>query len=234
MNRTIRPVSRAKAAKSRISSSLRPRTSTTFTLSGASPAASAASMAARTTARSPRRRIAANRSARSESQLTFTRRSPAPPAAGRRVAPAASRWWSWRGRRSPRSPVGPRDRDSPRRTSGSPPVSRTEVTPSAAGHRRHPDDLVEGEQCSAGQEGHAVLGHAVDAAEVAPVGDRDAQVVVDPAVGVDQRAARSAWPRPGPRAVRAASPSMHRVRRSPRYGLPGRSAPPPAARDRAG
>ena len=77
MNRTMRPVARAKEAKSRISSSLRPRNSTTFTFNGVSPAASAASMARRTSLRVPRRRIAAKRSGRRESQLTFTRRRPA-------------------------------------------------------------------------------------------------------------------------------------------------------------
>ena len=57
MNRTMRPVSRAKEAKSRISSSFWPRSSTTLTLSGVRPAFSAASMASRTTSRFPRRRI---------------------------------------------------------------------------------------------------------------------------------------------------------------------------------
>ena len=58
--------------------------------------------------------------------------------------------------------------------------------------RRDPDearDLLEGEQLGPVQEGD-VLGHAVGAAEVAAVGDADAQVVVDPAEGVDQHGAR--------------------------------------------
>ena len=77
MKRTMRPVSRAKDAKSRISSSLLPRRRTTLTLRGISPAASAASIELSTVAKSPRRRIDSNRSARNESQLTLTLLSPA-------------------------------------------------------------------------------------------------------------------------------------------------------------
>ena len=91
--------------------------------------------------------------------------------------------------------------------------------PEGSGHPCHPDDLVEREQGRPGQERHAFLGHAVDAAQVAPVGDRDAQVVVDPSVGVDQWPRQWAWPRargPGP----AAGPRWRQAPTwSPRPGL---------------
>ena len=78
MNRTIRPVVPGEGGEVEdLVVVAAPRTSTTFTFSGASPAASAASIARRTSSRSPRRRIVANRSGRSESQLMFTRCSPA-------------------------------------------------------------------------------------------------------------------------------------------------------------
>src|SRR5690606_19572906 len=54
---------------------------------------------------------------------------------------------------------------------------------------RDPLDLLEGEELVAGEPFHALGRHAVRAAEVAPVGDRDAQVAVDPseAVGEGER-----------------------------------------------
>jgi hypothetical protein len=55
---------------------------------------------------------------------------------------------------------------------------------------QHPGDaldLLEGEQLVAGQPLHPLLGHAVGAAEVAAVGDRDAQVAVDPPERVEPR-----------------------------------------------
>ncbi len=48
-------------------------------------------------------------------------------------------------------------------------------------------DLLEGEDLVPGHPVHALLGHAVDAAEVAAVGDRDAQVAVHATERVDQR-----------------------------------------------
>ena len=77
MNRTTRPVSRPKAARSTISSSLTPAITTTLIFTGASPAASAASIASRTFDSEPRRRTAAKRSGRNESQLMLTRFKPA-------------------------------------------------------------------------------------------------------------------------------------------------------------
>ena len=53
-------------------------------------------------------------------------------------------------------------------------------------HPGDPLDLLEGEDLGPGQPRHALLGHAVGAAEVAAVGDRDAQVAVHTPEGVDQ------------------------------------------------
>ena len=55
-------------------------------------------------------------------------------------------------------------------------------------HPGQPLDLLEGEDVLHGQPLHPFLRHAVRAAEVAPVGDGDAQVVGDAAERVDQRA----------------------------------------------
>ena len=51
-------------------------------------------------------------------------------------------------------------------------------------------DLLEGEQLVLRPE-RDILRHAVRAAQIAPVGDGDAQVVVDPAEGVDERSIRT-------------------------------------------
>src|SRR6185437_12571623 len=59
--------------------------------------------------------------------------------------------------------------------------------PESTGHPGHPGDLLEAEKLSSGRKGHPVLRHAVDAPEIATVGDRDPQVVMDPAMSVDQR-----------------------------------------------
>ena len=215
MNRTMRPVSRAKAAKSRISSSLRPRTRTTLTLSGESPAASAASMAARTVAElapptdraeplgaqrvtadvhPPQPRCQRTGSAASASSIPFV-------VMARSSNPSAARRPTRTGR--------------PLRTSGSPPVSRIDDTPSLHGHPGHPDDLVEGEEVRVGEEGHPLLGHAVDAAQVAAVGDRDAQVVVDPAVGDRPGDRRWAWRRDDAPGLAGSGPRWRRGPWSP-------------------
>ena len=72
-----------------------------------------------------------------------------------------------------------------RRTSGSPPVIRSFSTPSPTNGAGHPVDLLERQDLVARQElvvpAEDLLGHAVGAAEVAAVGDRDAQVAHRPA-----------------------------------------------------
>jgi len=61
----------------------------------------------------------------------------------------------------------------PRRTSGSPPVSRELAHALGDEGRAQPVELFERQQVGLGQEGH-VLRHAVDAAEIAAVGHRHA------------------------------------------------------------
>ena len=95
---------------------------------------------------------------------------------------AASRWWS--GSRSSQAldiaPASPTSSRQSRRSSGSPPVRRILLTPSPTKSRARRVDLLEGQQLGARQERvvppEDLLGHAVGAAEVAAVGDRDAQV----------------------------------------------------------
>ena len=62
----------------------------------------------------------------------------------------------------------------PRRTSGSPPVRRSLRTPVAM-KALHSRSSSSGEQIGLRQERH-VLRHAIDAAEVAAVGHRNAQI----------------------------------------------------------
>ena len=82
----------------------------------------------------------------------------------------------------------------PLRTSGSPPVMRSFSHAQADEGRAEAVELLERQEVRLGQEGH-VLGHAVDAAEVAAVGDRDAQVGDRAGEGVDklQRHGEKVW-----------------------------------------
>ena len=96
----------------------------------------------------------------------------------------------------------------PRRTSGSPPVNRTSWMPEQAhADVDQPDDLVVGQHGVVGQPVEALGRHAVGAAQVAAVGQRDPQVGRDPAEAVAE-------------AQRRGSRDQSRDRRSP----PARSA----------
>ena len=94
------------------------------------------------------------------------------------------------------------------RSSGSPPVRRILRTPCAANSARQPRDLLEAQQRRMRQVRVVLvehfLGHAVAAAEVAAVGDADAQVA--------QRPARRSGSRPvaGDGATRAAAAAQRR------------------------
>ena len=76
-----------------------------------------------------------------------------------------------------------------RRRSGSPPGDAQLLHAEVDEHARDPLDLLEREELAARQEAVLVaedlLRHAVHAAEVAAVGDRDPQVADRPAEGVD-------------------------------------------------
>ena len=74
------------------------------------------------------------------------------------------------------------------RTSGSPPVRRSFRTPALDEGRAEPVEFLERQHVLLRQERH-VLRHAIDAAEVAAVGHRDAQIGDRPAERVDQRGA---------------------------------------------
>ena len=80
-------------------------------------------------------------------------------------------------------------RSRSRRTSGSPPVSRILRTPPVDEHARDARDLLERQQLLPVEEAVVaavdLLRHAVDAAEVAAVGDRDAEIAKRPAEGVE-------------------------------------------------
>ena len=160
------------------------RSATTLTLSGTNPADSAASMAARTMASSPRRRIWAKRCGWSESQLTFTRCNPAPGQSG--------------GVSGQRRPVGGKgdvvkaDRRQlahqfdqatahERLSTSQPQRAHAQRTR----HPGHPGYLVKGQDLVSGPERYTFFGHAVDAAQVAPVRDRDPQVGVGTPVRVN-------------------------------------------------
>ena len=75
----------------------------------------------------------------------------------------------------------------PRRTSGSPPVRRSLVTPLAMKALHKPVEFLQAEQVGLGQERH-VLRHAIDAAEIAAIGHRDAQIGDRALKRIDQRA----------------------------------------------
>ena len=185
MKRTPTPRSRPNAARSTTSSSLTPRITTQFTFTGSRPASTAASIPATTRSRSSRRVSSRNTSGRSESSDTLMRRRPASArscaisgsrtplvviAMSTRAAPA---WRSSRGRCA--------------RTVGSPPVIRTDSNPKRSTHDPHdPGLLLVGEQLVAVEPGHALLGHAVGAAEIAAVGDREPEVGDPTSERVDQ------------------------------------------------
>ena len=125
-----------------------------------------------------------------------------------------------------RSAADPRRRCSrrPRRSSGSPPVSRTSRDAEQRDRDPHqPDDLVVGQQLRLGQPVEALGRHAVGAAQVAPVGQRDAQVACHPAEPVDQHLSTI-----GLRPVLSA-PVRHERRPSSSAGDPRTGGPAPGS-----
>ena len=187
------------AAAAAASSSLTPRISTALTLTGS------ARRRPRRPARRGRRRAgrggpaSANRSRSRVSSETFTRSRPAARSAGAvRASPMPLVVSEHpRARRAAR-PTRLDDVDtSPRRSSGSPPVNRTSVTPSADGDRDQPDDLVVGEQLGPRQPVEALGRHAVGAAQVArSVSETRRSVATRPKVSTSTRPAYVAAPTP--------------------------------------
>ena len=80
-----------------------------------------------------------------------------------------------------------------RRTSGSPPVTRSLVMPSATAMRTKRSISSKSRISLRSTNCTSRLRHAVEAADVAAVGDADAQVVVDPAEGIDQGRGRPSY-----------------------------------------
>ena len=231
MKRTVWPVPRKRRAMSRMEPSFRPRLTTTFTLTG-SPAAAAASIPASTRATGKSTSfIARKTSSSSESRLTVIRGE-----AG--VGKCLRLLCEERGVRRQgdvESLVERGERGDEvleiaaqqRLASGDPQLADAELDedPSDA------FDLLEGEELAPREEAVVVpedlLGHAVDAAEVAAVGDRDAQVAYRATECVDDshrresvENQRGAPARPPPRPPR-------------RHGDLGRHVRPGAERDRA-
>ena len=77
------------------------------------------------------------------------------------------------------------------RTSGSPPVSRSRRTPICETTPHEPRDLLERENLVPRLEADILVRHAVEAADVAAIGDADPQAVVHAAEPVDER--RLGW-----------------------------------------
>ena len=77
-----------------------------------------------------------------------------------------------------------------RRSSGSPPVRRTSVDAERSEHFHQPRNFLECQQFLPRQPDVILLRHAVVAAQVAAVGDRDAQAAQRPAKLVGESAAR--------------------------------------------
>ena len=183
----------------RISWSLVPRLTTMLTLIGPRPARSAASMPRSTSATGKsasfmRRKIASSIASR----LTVTRPSPAAFSAAALRARIEPLVVSVRSSGSPsalRSSASiATSRSRSRRSSGSPPVRRIFRTPWATNRRGEANDLLEGQQRRLRQEAVVAvedfLRHAVAAAEIAAVGDRDAQVAQRPLQAVEELAGR--------------------------------------------
>src|SRR5438876_335919 len=194
MKRAMWPLERQRSAIGRMSRSLTPRFTTMLTFTGERPAAAAASMLSSTFATGKSTSFMARKVASSsESRLTVTRSRPACARACAFLARSEPLVVKVSSTSSSSSIATRRWRS--RRTSGSPPVRRGEDPPhqrlasreadllhaQADEDARQPRDLLEAEDGAVRQE--RVTGvehlarHAVHAAEVAAVGDRDAQVV---------------------------------------------------------
>ena len=172
MNRTCNGRLSARAARSSNSPSFTPTCGTQFSLTGM-PLSRAARMPSMTCSNSSRAVMLWNTSGRRVSRLMFTLSRPAASRAGsccasrmpfvvmvtlRMPGMAFSPATSW---------------STPLRTSGSPPVTRTVSTPHQG---RQTQELFVGEHGFPLQLFHAV-GHTVAAAQVAKVGDGQAQIV---------------------------------------------------------
>ena len=206
MNRTSAPRARPNSSKSTSSSSLSPRDDDGVDLRAREAGARAASMPA-STAGSASNRVSALKRSRSQRVEADGQPVQAGRAQRRGVRPRAARRWSsapgracqgWRPAASIRS-------GRSRRSSGSPPVSRTRSTPSSREHVGQPRDLLEREHVLARQPEVLVLRHAVVAAEVAPVRDRQRAGCAAAGRGVDESPCGIHYARRSPRIIGASA-----------------------------
>src|SRR6266536_3570979 len=202
MNRTIRPLARAKRARSTRPWSLTPRLTTALSLTGHNPAFWAAAIPSNTRASgTPRSFIARNTPSSSESRLTVTRDRPASRSARALPASSAPLVVNARSRIPSTAATMATSRSRSRRTSGWSPWSHL-GHPKRGRGAHHPRDLLKRQDLRAGQEGvvaaEDLLGHAVRTAEVAPVGDGDPQVTQRAVEAVQQPGGRRLRGRLGP------------------------------------
>ena len=188
------PRSRPKRASGTMSGSTRFFTATALILMRA-----VAQLAAQSRSlRAPSVEIVAPRDLLNRSRSSVSRWTLMPPQAGvverlGLVAPAERRWWSARGPRCLESRASFAISSARSlRTSGSPPVRRSLRTPSATATRTNRSISSKVRISSRGTNFTSVFRHAVEAADVAAVGDADAQVVVHAAESVDEGEHRNA------------------------------------------
>ncbi len=190
----------AQAIIGTISASLTPLSATMLILT-LSPAFCAASIPAITLSRSPRRVIALNFSRSRVSRETLMRRTPQLASSSACAASCEPLVVSVSSSRSPDARW--RDRSLNRlmmlrRTSGSPPVILSLRVPRATKVLQRRSSSSSVSRSRLGQESH-VLRHAIDAAEVAAVGHRDADIADPPAERIDQRRLCAREARRGPK-----------------------------------
>ena len=180
-------------------------------------------MPASTLSRSSRRVIWRKRSRSSVSRWTLMRRSPASysgSASSASSTPLVVSARSWMPGIAARRRIST---GRSRRTSGSPPVTRSLRMPSVDGDADEALDLFEIQDLAArSTKCTSVLRHAVEAADVAAVGDADAQVVVNAAEGIDERRGRAFTSRRACARAEAAARAHEVVATAPR-AAPGRA-----------
>ena len=185
------------------SSSFTPLSATALILT-CSPACFAASIPASTFSYLPQRVMARKRSGSSVSSETLIRRTPACTSASRMALELAAVGGHGQLVQPARAHVPAELADQPHDVApdqglaaGEPDLAHAEIDEG----RGQPVELLQGEQLGLGQEGH-LLGHAVDAAEIAAVGDRQ------PDVG-DLPSERIAHPGPSPHPACRSEPAAH-------------------------
>ena len=185
MKRTSTPLRRPNSTNAAISSSLTPRMTTQLTFTGSNPAAMAASMPSST-----RSRLSAPCQLSEAGRLKRVQRHVHPSQAR---GPQIGRQQGQRHAVGGHGQVGAefgQQTDQHRQVGPHGGLAAGEsdaVDAVALDHDpSQPGDLLEGEQVVAGHPFQSLGGHAIGAPEVAPVGDRDPQVPVNPPEAVNE------------------------------------------------